>query len=111
MVSTFSHEDETDDEDILAEKRECPVCVAPTTSRLIVKRRGHSITRKIPKPVVLVDTREQFPLSFAHFSNWIAETKNPETGCRGLQCAGDGTSTDAGVGFWIADYKKSSFFR
>ncbi|MBL7217887.1 MAG: hypothetical protein ISS62_09380 [Desulfobacteraceae bacterium] len=75
MVSIFSHEDETDAEFILAEKSECSICVPPTTSRLMVKRKGHSITRKIPKPVVLVDTREQFPLSFAHFSNWIAETK------------------------------------
>jgi len=75
MASTFSHEDETDDEDILAEKSEYPVSVAPTTTRLAVKRKGHSITKKIPKPVVLVDTREQFPLSFDLFSNWIAETK------------------------------------
>ena len=64
MVSTSSYKDETDDEVILAEKSECSICVAPTTSRLMVKREGHSITRKIPKPVVLVDTREQFPLSF-----------------------------------------------
>ena len=75
MVSASSCKNETDDEDILAEKSEYPDCVAPTTSRLAVKRKGHSITKKIPKPVVLVDTREQFPLSFAHFSNWIAETK------------------------------------
>jgi len=75
MVSTSSYKDETDDEDILAEKSECSICVAPTASRLIVKRKGHSITQKIPKPVVLVDTREQFPLSFTHFSNWIGETK------------------------------------
>ena len=75
MVSASSYKDETDAEDILAEKSEYSICVAPTTQRLMVKRKGHSITKKIPKPVVLVDTREQFPLSFAHFSNWIAETK------------------------------------
>ena len=56
-------------EDILVEKRECKVCVAPTKSRLIVKRNGHSITRKIPKPFVLVDTREKDPLSFDRFPN------------------------------------------
>lgn len=46
--------------------------VPPTTSRLIVKRGGSSITRQIPKPVVVIDTREQQPLSFARFPNWIA---------------------------------------
>ena len=46
--------------------------VPPTTSRLLVKRGGSSITGKIPKPVVLVDTREQRPFSFARFPNWIA---------------------------------------
>ena len=45
--------------------------VAPPKSRLIVKRAGHSITRKIPKPVVLIDTREQTPFSFSNFPNWI----------------------------------------
>ena len=75
MGSTFSCKDEIDDEDIFDETRKCPVCVAPTTNRLIVKRKGHSITRKIPKPIVLVDTREQLPLSFTRFPNWIAETK------------------------------------
>ena len=75
MGSTFSCKDEIDDEDIFDETRKCPVCVAPTTNRLIVKRKGHSITRKIPKSIVLVDTREQLPLSFTRFPNWIAETK------------------------------------
>jgi ERCC4-type nuclease len=46
--------------------------VAPTTSRLIVKRGGSSITGKIPRPTVLIDTREQAPLSFKAFPNWIA---------------------------------------
>lgn len=31
----------------------------PPQGRLIVKRDGHSITGKIPRPVVLVDTRER----------------------------------------------------
>lgn len=46
--------------------------VPPTSSRLLVKRGGKSITGKIPKPIVLVDTREQNPFSFARFPNWIA---------------------------------------
>ena len=37
--------------------------LAPTTSRLRVMRDGHNIIRsaRIPKPVVLVDTREREP--------------------------------------------------
>jgi len=67
--------DATDDGHFLVKKRRYKVITAPTTSRLVVKRNGQSITRKIPKPVVLVDTREQYPLSFDRFPNWIAETK------------------------------------
>jgi ERCC4-type nuclease len=48
--------------------------VAPTTTRLRVIRDGHNIIRsaQIPKPVVLVDTRERepFPLHLNH-PNWI----------------------------------------
>jgi ERCC4-type nuclease len=46
-----------------------------TARRLLVKRNGHSLLRSagIPKPVVLVDTREQQPLPlFANHPNWIA---------------------------------------
>lgn len=46
--------------------------VAAPSGRLTVKRGGHSITRQIPKPVVLVDTREQLPFDFSRFPNWIA---------------------------------------
>lgn len=49
--------------------------VPPTTSRLLVKRGGSSITRSIPKPVVLVDTREQAPFGFERFANWIGGTR------------------------------------
>jgi ERCC4-type nuclease len=45
-----------------------------TSSRLVVKRDGHRLIRSagIPKPVVLVDTREQQPLPlFARHRNWI----------------------------------------
>lgn len=47
----------------------------PPQGRLIVKRAGHSITRKIPKPVVLIDTREKEPFDFSRFKNWIAGEK------------------------------------
>lgn len=49
--------------------------VAPPGGRLIVKRGGHSITRQIPKPIVLVDTREKCPFDFSGFKNWIAGEK------------------------------------
>jgi ERCC4-type nuclease len=48
---------------------------APPTGRLIVKRGGHSITRQIPKPIVLVDAREKCPFDFSQFKNWIAGEK------------------------------------
>jgi len=46
-----------------------------TITRLGVQRDGHSLVRsaRIPKPFVLVDTREQQPLPlFANHRNWIA---------------------------------------
>ncbi len=49
--------------------------VPPPSGRLLVKRAGHSITRQIPKPVVLVDTREKYPFDFSRFPNWIADEK------------------------------------
>jgi len=49
--------------------------VAPPPGRLIVKRDGKSITRKIPKPTILVDTREQLPFEFLNVPNWIEKTK------------------------------------
>jgi ERCC4-type nuclease len=48
--------------------------VLPTASRLRVSRHGHVVVRdwKIPKPVVLIDTREQAPFQLhARHSNWI----------------------------------------
>ncbi len=51
------------------------VFLAPPSHRLIVKRNGHSITRQIPKPVVLIDTREKTPFDFTGFRNWIAGQK------------------------------------
>jgi ERCC4-type nuclease len=54
---------------------ECRAFLAPPTRRLIVKRNGRSITRQIPKPVVLIDTREKTPFDFTEFRNWIAGQK------------------------------------
>src|SRR5258708_2440774 len=70
-------EPEPDDEDLLIEgpPRAEPDPVGPPTGRLVVKRNMRSITRQIPKPVVLIDTREQTPLSFSRFPNWIAGEK------------------------------------
>lgn len=48
------------------------LAVPPSSSRLIVKRGGSAITRTVPKPTVIVDTREQDPLNFANFGNWVA---------------------------------------
>ena len=51
-----------------------PTFLPPTKSRLLVQRGGSSILRSaaVPKPVALVDTREQmpFPLALNH-PNWI----------------------------------------
>jgi len=68
MGLTPLYKEEIADIEMLDETRECPI-VAPTTSRLIVKRKGQSITRKIPKPIVLVDTREQLPFTFTRFTH------------------------------------------
>lgn len=59
-----------------------PTPVPPTKSRLIVKRGGSAITGKIPKPIALVDTREQQPLSIDRFDNWFAGSRSAtlETG-------------------------------
>jgi ERCC4-type nuclease len=48
--------------------------VAPTPSRLRVMRDGHNIIRsaRIPKPIVLVDTRERMPFPlYENHPNWI----------------------------------------
>jgi ERCC4-type nuclease len=46
----------------------------PPSGRLLVKRRGSSITRCIPKPVVVIDTREQAPFEFTGLGNWVGGT-------------------------------------
>jgi ERCC4-type nuclease len=47
--------------------------VPPTTSRLTVKRAGKAITRHVPKPTVLIDTRERLPYQL-NYPNWLAGT-------------------------------------
>jgi hypothetical protein len=59
------------------------------TSRLGVMRNGGAVVRawKIPKPVVLVDTRERMPFPLAeNHSNWIGGEKRVKLG------AGEGSS-------------------
>ncbi|MCX5805644.1 MAG: hypothetical protein NT010_06180 [Proteobacteria bacterium] len=62
-------------EDEVEESIQHPNYAAPPSRRLIVKRNGHSITRQIPKPVVLIDTREKSPFDFSRFHNWIREER------------------------------------
>lgn len=47
----------------------------PTKSKLIIKRDGKTITRLVPLPTVIVDTREQKPYLFDDYSNWIGDIK------------------------------------
>ena len=51
---------------------QCRYPASPPSGRLLVKRDGHSITRQIPKPTILIDTREKAPFEFSRFPNWIA---------------------------------------
>jgi len=46
----------------------------PPSGRLLVKRHCSSITKLIPKPVIIVDTREQTPYEFTGFKNWVGDT-------------------------------------
>ena len=59
--------------DLAIEKTERVFARAPS-GRLLVKRGGHSITRRIPKPIVIVDSREQAPFEFKGLGNWIGGT-------------------------------------
>ena len=47
-----------------------PLPVAPPAVPVIAERGGTQL--RTPKPVILVDTREQNPFSFERFSNWFA---------------------------------------
>ncbi len=48
--------------------------VAPTRSPLVIKRDGRTTTRMVPKPRIVVDTREQRPYDFSRFGNWLDGT-------------------------------------
>lgn len=50
--------------------------VAPSPSKLTIKRGGSSTTTLVPRPVVLIDTREQLPYTFSSFTNWIGGTQS-----------------------------------
>lgn len=67
------NDEDFDDESVELERQYQPT--PPPSGRLIVKRNGHSITRQIPKPIVLVDTRERYPLNFSRFPNWITNER------------------------------------
>ncbi len=66
---------ETDQDELLEHK----LCLAPPgTRRLCVMRQGHAVVRewRIPKPTVLIDTREQRPFSLVQLHpNWIGKLK------------------------------------
>ncbi len=49
--------------------------VPSPAGRLLVKRDGRSITRLIPKPTVIIDTREKAPFVFTGLDNWIGGIK------------------------------------
>jgi ERCC4-type nuclease len=52
--------------------------IPASQSRLVVRRQGHNVIKSwgIPKPTVLVDTREQQPLPLlANHPNWIGQEK------------------------------------
>lgn len=46
--------------------------VAPTKGKLIIRRGGRQTTTLVPRPIVVVDTREQAPYTFDGFRNWIS---------------------------------------
>lgn len=50
------------------------VPVPASTARLVVKRGGHAISGRVPKPTVVVDSREQLPFTFQDYANWIGGT-------------------------------------
>ena len=66
------------DQHMIMENDSCDGFTPASNSRLLVKRGGHLVIRKwnIPKPVALVDTREQspWPLHENH-PNWIGGEK------------------------------------
>ena len=70
VISRIVKQDYKEDEP--DEIMQCRYPASPPSGRLLVKRDGHSITRQIPKPTILIDTREKAPFEFSRFPNWIA---------------------------------------
>jgi ERCC4-type nuclease len=63
---------------VLPALAECAMFLSATTARLRVQRDGHNIIRSaaVPKPTVLVDSREQQPLPlFINHPNWLASER------------------------------------
>ena len=48
--------------------------VAPTKSKLVIKRGKSTTTKLVPLPTILIDTREQLPYTFDDYKNWIGNT-------------------------------------
>jgi len=46
--------------------------VPPPKSRLMIQRNGNSLLKQVPKPIILIDTREVTPFTFAAYKNWIS---------------------------------------
>jgi ERCC4-type nuclease len=46
--------------------------VAPTKGKLIIRRGNRQTTTLVPRPIVVVDTREQAPYTFERHMNWVA---------------------------------------
>ncbi len=75
MAGTPTPDVEDNFEDTIPDSTQRSYPVPPPSGRLLVKRKGHSITRQIPKPIILVDTREKTPFEFDRFTNWVAGTQ------------------------------------
>jgi len=48
--------------------------VAPTKSKLVIMRDGHTTTNLVPLPTIVIDTRERTPYLFERFPNWVSST-------------------------------------
>jgi len=48
--------------------------VPPTKEKLTIKRGKKTSTTLVPRPSVIVDTREQRPYEFSNFKNWLGCT-------------------------------------
>ncbi len=48
--------------------------VPPPKGGLVIRRQGRTTTKLVPKPEIVIDTREQRPYTFSRFGNWISGT-------------------------------------